>query len=302
MSTPIARIPDLDSLRCFVAAADGETFRAAASVVALSPAAFSERILRLEDLLGERLFDRNGRRVDLTPAGSRLLPEARKALDQARRCWEAVADGARRLPFDLVLGTRYELGLSWLSPALPDLERARPDRRLHLYFGQHGDLLNRLRQGELSAVVTSGRLVEAGLDYAPLHPEDYVFVGPVGPDAPPFAGPADAARLTLVDAAPSLPLFRYLLVGGGPAVDWPWAAMRFLGTIAAIRAAVYAGQGVAVLPRYFVQPDLDVGRLQRLLPDAPLQADAFRLVWRAGDPREAELRDLAEALRALPLR
>ena len=63
------RLPDLDSLRCFEAAAVALNFRRAARAVALPPAAFSDRIRQLEDQVGEPLFKRSTRQVALTVAG-----------------------------------------------------------------------------------------------------------------------------------------------------------------------------------------------------------------------------------------
>ena len=60
-----------------------------------------------------------------------------------------------------------------------------------------------------------------------------------------------------------------------------------------------SGQG---LPRYFIASDLAARRLVRLMPRVRLRSDSFRLVWRAGHPREAELMALAAELRAFPLR
>ena len=94
------------------------SFRAAAAAVGLSPAAFSERIQRLEEDLGAKLLSRGGRQVRLTPAGERLLPHARQLLTDARRCREVVGAGARQ-PYELNIGTRFELGLSWLVPTSP---------------------------------------------------------------------------------------------------------------------------------------------------------------------------------------
>ena len=102
---------DLDSLRCFEAAATTLSFRAAASRIGLSPAAFSDRIRRLEDQLQVRLFDRTTRRVALTAAGQRLLPQSRRTLAEAALCGPAARDQSKELPVELVVGTRYELGL-----------------------------------------------------------------------------------------------------------------------------------------------------------------------------------------------
>ena len=132
---------DIESLRCFEAIASLLSFRAAAARVALSPAALSDRIRRLEESLGEPLFLRTTRKVQLTPAGERLLPHARSLLESHARCFDLVREGTVETAQELWIGTRFELGLSWLVPALPRLEKAQPNRQLHLAFGDGRDLL-----------------------------------------------------------------------------------------------------------------------------------------------------------------
>jgi LysR family glycine cleavage system transcriptional activator len=291
--------PDLESLRCFEAVARHLHFRTAADSVALSPTAFSERIRKLEEDLGTPLLERTTRRVTLTPAGHRLLPHVQRLLEDARRLRQVVSEAAP-MPFELVLGTRFELGLSWLVPSLGVLEARRPERTLHLRFGDSADLLQAVRTGTVDAAVTSVRLTTPGLAYAPLHEETYVFVG--SPHLPPLGAPEDAAHHTLLDTQPDLPLFRYLLDAVTPPAAWPFARMVWLGTIAAIRHRVLEGAGVAVLPRYFVTEDVAQGRLVRLLPELPLSSDRFRLVWRRDHPLHEALFELAGDLRALPVR
>src|SRR5262245_60871480 len=103
-------LPDLESLRCFDAAATHLSFRIAAQTVALSPAAFGDRIKRLEQQLDAPLFARTTRRVALTAAGLRLVPQARRLLDEAARCLRVVHQRDVAQPFTLSLGTRFELG------------------------------------------------------------------------------------------------------------------------------------------------------------------------------------------------
>lgn len=289
---------DLDSLRCFVTAADTLNFRAAAKRVSLSPGAFSDRMKRLEEELGTRLFERTTRRTHLTSAGHRLLPHAKQLLEDADYCRTLAQADDHRAPFQLTLGTRFELGLSWLTPALPTLETARPERTLHLYMGDSPDLLRQIQAGTIDAAVTSTRIHQSSLRYANLHPEHYDFVGTFQD----VRGPKDVSELTLVDINPDLPLFRYLLDALPEGKPWPFDKHQYLGGIAAIRLRLLQGRGVAVLPRYFIRTDLQTGRLRRFLPDVTLREDAFRLVWRDGHPRESELIELAEELRRLPLR
>lgn len=293
---------DLESLRCFVVAADRRSFRAAARIVALSPAAFSDRIKRLEQELGSLLFDRGPRFVELTLHGERLLPRAKACLDAAEGCRSAML-GAERAPYDLVLGTRYELGLSWLVPLLGSLEERHPERRIHLQFGDTAALLSALRRDELDGFVTSARLATPGLSYARLHEERYVFVGSRRLLAErPLSRWEQSRHHTLLELSPDLPLFRYFLDARPGKEEWTFDAVRHLGTIGAVKARVLAGAGVAVLPEYFVRRELAQGKLTRLLHRVTMPVDWFRLVWRDNHPREAEFRELAGDLADAPLR
>jgi len=289
---------DFDSLRCFDAVATTLNFRAASRRVHLSPTALSDRVRRLEEELDVRLFERTTRRVRLTEAGRSLLPLAREVISGVERLKAASAGDERRPPFELFVGTRYELGLSWLCPALTPLSERRPERTVHLYFADSPDLIARLERGDLDAVVASVRLTKPRLRYAALHPEAYVFVGRPGFRV---RWPDDAIGLTLIDASPDLPLFRYLLDALHASAPWPFARVEYMGGIGAIRQRVLEGQGVAVLPEYFVRDDLKAKRLTRLMPKISLREDAFRLVWRTGHPLEADLLSLAEELRTFPL-
>jgi len=295
-------LPDLESLRGFVAAAERGSFRAASRAVALSPAAFSDRIKRLEQDLGVSLFDRTSRRIRLTAAGHRLLPQARRALAEATACRAVVAEEDEDLPVVLTLGTRFELGLSWVLPALEDLARTHPKWTVHLAFGDTPALLEGLRRSELDAVIGSMRLVDAGLATRPLHEEAYVFVGaPELLAERPLTGVQDASDHVLVDISADLPLFRYWRDRAPPEQAWSFAAIRHLGTIGAIRDWVLAGHGVAVLPAYFVGPDLSAGRLVQVVPQVRPSSDWFRLVWRAGHPDEEVMDRIAAMLSARPL-
>lgn len=296
-------LPDLECLRCFMAAAKHLNFRVAAEVVGLSPAAFSDRIRRLEEALGGSLFTRTTRKVALTSAGRRLLPEAQRCLAAAHRCDDAVRSRAAEPPYDLTIGTRYELGMSWLTPGLSRLESNRPERRLHLYFGDTPELLRLAKRDSLDAFVTSARITDAGLSFARLHEERYVFVGAKQlVRRQPLTKREHCGAHTLLELHGDLPLFRYFLDARPADEVWGFSRVQFLGSIGPVRARVLDGAGVAVLPHYFVQADLKRGRLVQLMPKVKLPVDWFRLVWPEQHPRASEIRDLAAELADMPLR
>lgn len=294
-------LPDLESLRCFVAAARHMSFRKAAREVALSPAAFSDRIRKLEHDVGDVLFLRTTRSVALSIAGERILPHAKETLAAAARCRDAFSTSPQ--PFDLVIGTRFELGLSWLLPQFEALAKERPERRLHLFFGDSEALFAGLDRGAADAVITSARFSKPNVAFTVLHEEDYALVAsPELLKKSPLRSHRDAAASTLLDLHPDRPLFRYFLDGRPPGEVWNFAHVQHLGTIAAVLHQATAGRGVAVLPRYFAKPNLDKKKLVEPFPKLKMGVDYFRLVYRAGHPREQALAELGEALRGAPLR
>ena len=133
---------DNESIRCFLAAMRHLNFRAAAAEVYLSPAAFSDRIQRLEQDLGSRLFQRSTRMIQPTAAAYALLVEAENLLHAEQRCRSVVRQDP--LPVEFTIGTRYELGLSFVVPILKKLRASHPHWTVHVFFGDTPSLLDDL--------------------------------------------------------------------------------------------------------------------------------------------------------------
>ena len=296
-------LPSTENLRCFLEVARSLNFRVAARAVGLSPAALGQRVRQLEDQISEPLFVRSTRRVSLTRAGDSLLPVATRALAAAEECLHAARGVVVHPPIDLVIGTRQELGLSFVLPLLPSLEASRPSLTIHLYFGSTTDLLVRVRAFDIDCAVGSMRVTDSRLDAIPFREERYVFVAqPALLRRAPLRRAEHAARHTLVDAHADLPLFGYFRDAPGGGDRFHFKRVVRLGTIAAIREWVVRGEGVAVLPRYFVDPDLKARRLAVVFPSVTPLHDQFRLVFRRDDVRRTLFEDLARKLRAAPLR
>jgi DNA-binding transcriptional LysR family regulator len=295
--------PSLDSLRCFVEAARLLNFRAAARVVGLTPAALGQRIAALERQLDVALFRRTTRSVTLTESGLALLPAAQRTLAAASECVPAARGRSAAAPREVLIGTRHELGLSWLAPMLPTLRSAHPGLTAHLYFGSGPDLVLRVRSLEIDCAVSSTRLTDPKLDSVRLHAEDYVFVGARTLLArTPLRNAADARRHVLIDSTPALPLFRYWRDAPGGVDSMRFGGILHMGTIAAIHQLALRGEGVCVLPHYFVRKDLDARRLIAIMPRVTPLSDYFRLIFRADDPRRSLFASLGHTMASVPLR
>ena len=298
----LGSLPDVDSLRCFIEAARQLNFRAAAGIVGLTPAALGQRIKSLEEQLEVKLFHRTTRRVELTEAGLALLPAAERALDVMADCVTAARGEAGPVEMDLYLGTRAELGLSWITPMLPTLRSSLSHLRVHLYVGSGQDLERRVLVQDIDCAVSSRRIDDPRIEGLRLHREEYcLVVNPALLEGQSLNQPEDAAAFELLDILPELPLFRYFREADN-APDLRFRSVRSLGTIAAVRAEVLQAVGVAVLPQYLVAEDLETGVLQRVFPKVDIRHDYFRLIYRADDPRRPLFRALAEVMAQEPLR
>lgn len=142
---------DTDLLHAFVAVAECEGFSAAGKILNRTQSAVSLQIKRLEDRMGEPLFERTSRSVLLTPAGGRLLPYARQILklqDEACR----VLDTERRGEL-IRLGISEEQASAYLPELLPRMATSHPDVRIQITCANSGDLVKRFQEGLLDAAL-----------------------------------------------------------------------------------------------------------------------------------------------------
>ena len=295
-------LPSLESIACFLAAARTLNFSAAAKSVYLTPAAFGKRIKQLEELLDQPLFERTTRHVALTPNGEAMLPVAKQLIKTAQDCMRAGRGQGGPPPITVTIGTRYELGLSWLMPMLPTLKLHCPNITINYYFGSGPDLENRIKNMDIQCAVSSRVFVDPIYEATRLTKEAYVFVAaPSLLNRLPFKTPEHAQHHCLIDAHQERPLFRYFRDAPNAPNKLSFGQTRIMGTTAAIRMLVLAGEGVAVLPYYLMKNDLDAGTCVQLFTDVELNQDYFRLMYRRDDPNIEVYETLAACIREQPL-
>ncbi|NUW30988.1 LysR family transcriptional regulator [Nonomuraea sp. SMC257] len=212
---------ELRQLAYFVAVAEEGGFGRAAERLSIVQSAVSQQIRRLERELGVPLFTRTTRRVHLSGAGERLLPEARAVLAAAHHARQVAADvragsdGVLRLGIVQGPGDRIYRTLGALADVAPRLQ-VRP-RRLPL-----SDRLAAVRSGELDAALVRALTGAPGLELLPVWTDPLYVALPAGHPA------AGRAELGLDDLA-GLPLRLSLREDNPPFHDLITDACRAAG-------------------------------------------------------------------------
>jgi LysR family transcriptional regulator, glycine cleavage system transcriptional activator len=274
----IYRLPPLNALRVFEAAARHLSFKEAANELSITQAAVSHQIKSLEDYLGVELFRRAGRGVQLTEAARAALPCLREGFDSLAKAVEIIHERADET--DLMITAPPVFTARWLMPRLADFSRREPkiDVRVvasskmvdagaldsaHVLIGSHD-----LRSD------ASGVEIHLGAGEYPGYRADRLFgvatVAVASPalvkNHPPLREPADLARHTLLhDDAMDLVAHghawqKWLEVAGvADKVDGT-RGPHFSSNILSLEAASQK-LGVALALRPLVDDDIASGRL-----------------------------------------
>ena len=125
----------LEQLRVFVEVAEQLHVTRAAAVLNMTQSAASAAIQALEMRLGTALFDRVGRRLELTEAGQVLLPEAKSILSRVSGAERALAELDNLLRGRLCLWASQTIAGYWLPPFLYRFHTAHPDVSMELHIG-----------------------------------------------------------------------------------------------------------------------------------------------------------------------
>ena len=120
----IYRLPPLNALRVFEAAARHLSFKEAAAELSITQAAVSHQIRTLEEYLGVELFRRAGRGVQLTEAARAAMPRLRDGFDAIAAAVEMIRE--RAAESDLQITAPPVFAARWLMPRLADFSRREP--------------------------------------------------------------------------------------------------------------------------------------------------------------------------------
>jgi len=298
MATRAQRLPSLNALKVFWAAARHGSFVKAASELHVTASAVSLQIRQLEDELGLKLFDRTPKGLALTAAGSRILPDVNAAFERLRSTFSTLNEGEAGSV--LTVSAAPSFAAKWLLPRLTRFLSAHPD--IEVSIKATVELADFERDADLGIRYGSGGYPDLETE---LLMREMVF--PVcSPDL--LGGRAQTSTAGLLnnvnllhddsaDQNEALPGWKmWLRAAAIDDVDWR-KGPRFNQTVLAIEAAA-AGLGVALAPAALVDGDLASGRLVRLAGGGLSEPFAYYLVYPAAKADRAAVQAFRAWLRA----
>ena len=166
----------LEQLRVFVEVAERLHVTRAAAVLNMTQSAASAAIQALETRLGTALFNRVGRRLELTEAGSVLLPEAKIVLANVAQAEQALADLDGLLRGRLRLWASQTIAGYWLPPILYQFHAAHPGVIVELQIGNTQQASRAVLDGAADLGFVEGDIDEPVLAQIPVAVDQLVMV------------------------------------------------------------------------------------------------------------------------------
>ena len=270
------RLPPLNALRAFEAAARHESFSAAAEELHVTHGAISHQVKALEEWLGLPLFERRTRAVRLTEPGSAYLPVIEGAFNQIHGVTTTLLQARGDAPLHVT--TTPAFAVRWLAPRLGRLWQALPDLDLRLHeVAWTTNVDPGTSQADL--VIRVGAARGAGLVSVPL------MAGNVTPmcsprlldDGPALESPDDLLNHRLLHSHSYDPWQEWFSRAGVSNADVAYGPI-FDDTNLAYTAAL-AGQGVGLLHTALTREETAAGQLVQPFDAGPLDEMSYYMVY-----------------------
>ncbi|EFI63316.1 transcriptional regulator, LysR family protein [Comamonas thiooxydans] len=268
-------LPPMSLLCAFEASARHQSFTAAAAELHLTQSAVSRQIRALEERLGTELFVRERQTVRLSAAGQAYAQEIRAALARISNATLGFRTNPQGGSLNLAILPTF--GTRWLAPRLPQFFSAHPGITINL--------TTRLSQFDFQLEAVDAA-IHFGLPNWPGAELEFLMSETVVPACSPdvaarhgFARPQDLLRAPLLHLA-SRPDAWQRWFGSQGCQGGDMQGMLFDQFATAAQAAI-AGVGVALLPKFLIQCELQTGDLVQALPQLPEveSAERYYLAW-----------------------
>jgi DNA-binding transcriptional LysR family regulator len=265
-NAPMNRNLDITLVRTFVAVANTGSMTIAANALHLTQGAVSQQIKRLEETFDCLLFERDGRRLELSPVGERFLGKAKLLLGMNDEIWNDMT--ARPLEGKLKVGVPYDLVGTHFPPVFKAFSEAYPNVEVSLMCATSPELIDAIGAGSLDLAV-----VEETADAASgecLRIEQLVWVGARG-------GNAHLRRPLPISMVADSCCFRPVVLGALRERSIEWRTVFESGNIEATTATVRSDMAVTAWLASTIPGDLAILRGEDDLPALPNFAISLRL-------------------------
>lgn len=250
-------------LKAFRAVAKHGGLVGAARELHLTRSALSHSLRSLEDEVGCRLFEREGRRLVLNQAGEQLLAGVEEPLRSIERTAAAVKDLGRWGQGRLRIGAAVAACQHLLPPVLCRLRRENPNLHLRVETGDMPSLLEGLQDRTIDLALGVVPEATVGLEIQPLFDDELLFVFAAShpwADGRPLSA-AEVARETLIVCGRATPTTR-LVERHLRNLGYEPRATLEVASVAVIKELVRLGLGVSVLAPWMIDTELVRGVLQ----------------------------------------
>lgn len=290
----LERVPELDSLALLLEVASAGSLGRAATAHGISQPAVSARVKAIEGLVGFPVVERSARGSTLTSAGALLADWARDVLEAAAVLGVGIdslrTDRESRLRVAASLTIAEHLLPRWLVRLASD----HPDTRVSLVAMNSADVGSAVLAGTVDLGFVEGPRIPTGLDARTVARDTLVVVAPPGHPWTRRRAPVEASEVAatrLVHREPA----------SGSRTSLEAALARYgqmatplleLSTASAVRAAVAAGAGPAVVSNLAVDDDVAAGRLVMVDVRGADLTRLLRAIWPTGQRPGGPARDL----------
>ena len=273
---------DIRRLEIFAKVAELGSFSRAAEALFLTQPTISEHVRALEDELGVQLLDRLGRGATPTRAGQLLLGYAKRMLTLSREAHQALERFQGRMSGELVVGGSTIPGEYVLPALIGQFKTKYPDISISLLIGSSRQVSEWLEEGRVEVGVVGARPASRALEAKELMPDELVVV------VPSTHAWAPRRTATLADLQKEPMILRERGSGSREAIEHALheagivlASLRIageMGSTQAVKQAVRAGVGIALISKRAVEDECRAGLLACVKIKDLRVARAFHLV------------------------